>query len=175
MLSLNANCICGKTLQEAEETVQEMLSKVQSDPYLKAAAARGVIRGPQLAQVELELRKLISAYGGTKADSTRFTGQQKEQLPQEAMEPDGQADTAKGSHVGHNGQHKAEQQRAVVGSDRQGNSRSLAQAVFGYYKQLGHMLSCAVDLRSAQALHNSCIFASATSRAYAVLGSGIQG
>lgn len=140
----------GKTLQEAEETLQELLDKVQSDPSLKAAAARGVIRGPQLAQVELELRKLAHTPAAAEANGTRPDGQQKEELPQEAMEADGQAETAKGGcPVETNGQQKAEQQKAVVGSNRQGDSRSLAEAVLSYYRQLGHMLSCAVDLRSA--------------------------
>lgn len=91
--------------------MQQLLAKIQSDPKMKADAARGIIRGPQLAQLELELRKL--AYPKQGRDGQQGAG------------------------------HRREEELA----ERQERTRALAEAVLHYYLQLGHMLSCAVDLR----------------------------
>lgn len=100
--------------ESAEKTVHELLQKVSSDPQMKADAARGVIRGPQLALVELQLRKLDIV----------------------VVEKVGAAEHAK--------QESGKQEQDNVDGDV---FRSLAEAVLSYFKQLGHMLSCAVDLR----------------------------
>ena len=123
--------------QEAEETLQELLTKVQSDPKLREDAARGVIRGPQLAQVEFELRKLAH-------DKQRHTGlQEKGQQGEEvAVERQDGSTTA-----GHCEQPKGEPEGQGVQAERQEGTKALAESVLTYYRQLGHMLSCAVDLR----------------------------
>lgn len=97
-----------------------LLDKVQSDPQLKADADRGVIRGPQLAMVELQLRKL------------HLAGQKRAALNEATTE---QQDA----------QHDREETTSE-GTDS-GETQDLAEAVLIYYKQLGHMLSCAIDLR----------------------------
>lgn len=79
-------------LAQAQKTVQALLQGLHSNPQTKADAAKGIIRGPQLAVVELQLRKLKVAQG---------------------------RDSCQG----------------------------LADAIVSYYQQLGHMLSCAADLR----------------------------
>ncbi|DBA69455.1 TPA: hypothetical protein ACH3X2_012800 [Trebouxia sp. C0005] len=112
--------------QSAEDTVHELLDKIDTDPQMQADAARGVIRGPQLALVELQMRKLV------------LTG--------ERTEGSKQADHGlQGSQ--HGGQQ--DQDERQDGKKLEGDiTRALAEAVLSCYKQLGHMLSCAVDLRS---------------------------
>ena len=86
--------------ESAENTVHQLLEKVSSDP--------------QLALVELQLRKLNIV----------------------VVEKVGVAEHAK------QGSGKQEQ------NNTDGDVfRSLAEAVLSYFKQLGHTLSCAVDLR----------------------------
>ncbi|DBA84768.1 TPA: hypothetical protein ACH3X1_005807 [Trebouxia sp. C0004] len=112
--------------QSAGNTVHELLDKVDSDPQMKADAARGVIRGPQLALVELKMRKLVlpgERTNGTKQAGNRLQGSQQEGESNEDEEQSGK--NSKGD-----------------------TTRALAEAILSYYKQLGHMLSCAVDLRS---------------------------
>lgn len=92
-----------------------LLEKVQSDPQLKADADRGVIRGPQLAMVELQLRKL------------QLAGQKQAALHEATTEHDREENTPEGTDSG--------------------ETQDLAEAVLSYHKQLGHMLSCAIDLR----------------------------
>lgn len=123
--------------QEAEETLQQLLTKVQADPKLREDAARGVIRGPQLAQVELELRKL--AYVKQVRSRLKAQGQHREQVSakrQEGSTAEGHCDQPKGEPEGQGEQ-----------GERQEGSRALAESVLTYYRLLGHMLSCAVDLR----------------------------
>lgn len=91
-----------------------------SSPQSKADAAKGVIRGPQLATVELQLRQLRLADA---ASSSQPASQQTEEL---------------------NGQDLAASGSDATEMDR---SQALAEVVLGYYQQLGHMLSCAADLR----------------------------
>ena len=142
-------------LQETEETLQQLLTKVESDPKLRGDAARGVIRGPQLAQVELELRKM--AY--IKQRHERQEG--KEQQRREALVVEQDSNTAEGHSwqpkgeperqgdeaEGRNAQAKGEQERQGEQAESQEETRALAEAVLTYYRQLGHMLSCAADLR----------------------------
>ena len=121
-------------MQVAEDAVTGLLAKVRSDPQLKADAERGVIRGPQLALVELQLRKLdLSGRRQKASTSPELHGQQE---PQEAGE--GQQ---------REGQQKEGQQVERGKWATKDVTRSLAEAILSYYKQLGHMLSCAVDLR----------------------------
>ena len=138
---------------EAEDTLQQLLTKVHSDPKLRGDAARGVIRGPQLAQVELELRKLActkqwhegqegqegKGQHSERQDSNIAEGHSRK--PQE--EPKRQVVEAEGC----SGWAKGEQERQGVQAERQEGTRALAEAVLTYYQQLGHTLSCAVDLR----------------------------
>ena len=142
-------------LQEAEDTLQQLLTKIESDPKLKGDAARGVIRGPQLAQVELALRKL--AYTKQGRDGQEGRGQQKREAAIQSMncntdegcggqlkeEPERQEGQAEGQSLPAKGEHG----REGVQAERQEETRALAEAVLTYYRQLGHMLSCAVDLR----------------------------
>ena len=111
--------------QSAEYMVHELLDKVDSDPQMKADAARGVIRGPQLALVELQMRKLVltgeRTHGSRQADKRLQKSQQ-----------------------------AGEQNEGQNGKNQEGDpTRALAEAILSYYKQLGHMLSCAADLRYA--------------------------
>lgn len=123
-------------LQEAEETLQQLLTKVHSDPKLREDAARGVIRGPQLAQVELELRKIAH-------DRQRRTGLQEKGQMEEVAAKRQDGNTTEG----HRKQPKGEPEGQGVQAERQEGTRALAESVLTYYRQLGHMLSCAVDLR----------------------------
>ena len=109
--------------QSAENMVHELLDKVDSDPQMKADAARGVIRGPQLALVELQMRKLVLT-----AERTQGSKQADERLQKS--------------------QQGGEQNEGQNGKNRGGDTTTaLAEAILSYYKQLGHMLSCAADLR----------------------------
>lgn len=119
--------------QTAENTVHELLDKVKSDPKMKADAARGVIRGPQLALVELQMRKLA------------LTGERKERPQQADNGP-------QGSQQGG----EPNQDEGQDGKNSEGDfTRALAEAILKYYKQLGHMLSCAVDLRYVPLCHTT--------------------
>ncbi|KAL3136699.1 hypothetical protein ABBQ38_005934 [Trebouxia sp. C0009 RCD-2024] len=135
-------------LQEAEETIQQLLAKVDSDPKLRADAARGIIRGPQLAVVELELRKLACSKADTIGRSQGHDGQHMGEQRREGGVAERQDSTTAGSNKGHNGHTKGEQEGQGVQVERQEETRALAEAVLAYYRQLGHMLSCAVDLRA---------------------------
>ncbi len=117
--------------QSAENTVHELLDKVDSDPQMKADAARGVIRGPQLALVELQMRKLVLTGERTKGPKQAGNGPQ-------------------GSQQGGEQTQDEEQDGKNLEGDM---TRALAVAILSYYKQLGHMLSCAVDLRYVAACH----------------------
>lgn len=111
--------------QSAENTVFELLDKVNSDPQMKADAARGVIRGPQLALVELQMRKLVQTGERTEGPKQADSGWQGSQQGGKQTEDEGQD-----------------------GKNPEGDmTRALAEAILSYYKELGHMLSCAVDLR----------------------------
>ena len=114
----------------AEATVHELINKVQSDPQLRTDAARGVIRGPQLALVELQLHKLALSVG---------------KATEHEQDTEGQQTAGQGKEE----QDSARQPLGGEGSNREHEdvTRGLAEAVLSYYKQLGHMLSCAVDLR----------------------------
>ena len=111
--------------QSAENTVHELLDKVKSDSQMKADAARGVIRGPQLALVELQMRKLVQTGERTEGSSQADNGLQGSQQGGDINKDVGQD-----------------------GKNPEGDmTRALAEAILSYYKELGHMLSCAVDLR----------------------------
>ena len=142
-------------LQKAEDTLQQLLTKIKSDPRLKGDAARGVIRGPQLAQVELELRRLTYTKQGRNGKEGKE--QQKREAAIESMDCStaegcggqlkGQPERQEGRVEGQSLPAKGEQGREGMQAERQEESRALAEAVLTYYRQLGHMLSCAVDLR----------------------------
>jgi len=113
--------------------VHELLDKVDSDPQMKADAARGVIRGPQLALVELQMRKLLLTGERTKGPKQADNGLQGSQQVGEQNQDEGRN-----------------------GKNPEGDmTRALAEAILSYYKQLGHMLSCAVDLRYVASCHTS--------------------
>lgn len=141
-------------LQEAKETLQQLLTKVDSDTKLRGDAARGVIRGPQLAQVELELRKLPYSKQGHEGQEGK--GQQRGEAvvgkpdtntaEGHSRQAKGEPERQGGEAEGRSGQ-KGEQERQGEQAERQEGTRALAEAVLTYYRQLGHMLSCAVDLR----------------------------
>lgn len=112
--------------QSAENTVHELLDKVDSDPQMKADAARGVIRGPQLALVELQMRKLVLTGKRTEGPKQVVKGLQGSQQGGQQSQDEGQD-----------------------GKNPAGDmTRALAEAIVSYYKELGHMLSCGVDLRT---------------------------
>ena len=134
-------------LQEAEETIRELLAKVESDPKLKTDAARGTIRGPQLALVELELRKLACPKADAIGAIPGHDGQQMGGPEREGGVAERQGSTTAGTCEGRDGHLKGEQEGQVGRAARQEKTRALAEAVLAYYRQLGHMLSCAVDLR----------------------------
>ena len=139
-------------LQAAEETLQQLLTKVWSDPKLRGEAAKGVIRGPQLAQVELELRKVV--YTKQRHAEQEGTGQQRREAVVErqdsntvgghSWQPKEEPERQGGKAEGCSGRATGEQE---MQAERQEGTRALAEAVLTYYQQLGHMLSCAVDLR----------------------------
>ena len=145
-------------MDEAERTVQQLLDKLQNDPKLKADAAKGFIRAPQLALVELQLRKLDASHPHqrpTLGHQTAVNGQQwaESQVQTNAHQAaaNGQQQAEPERHANDhqaaaNGQQQAEPKRQANGINGDA-SRSLAEAVWSYYKQLGHMLSCAIDLR----------------------------
>jgi len=113
--------------------VHELLDKVDSDPQMKADAARGVIRGPQLALVELQMRKLLLTGERTKGPKQADNGLQGSQQVGEQNQDEGRN-----------------------GKNPEGDmTRALAEAILSYYKQLGHMLSCAVDLRYVASCHTT--------------------
>ena len=117
--------------QTAENTVHELLDKVDSDPQMKADAARGVIRGPQLALVELQMRKLDQTSERIKWAKQAYSGPQGSQQGGEPNKDEGQDGKNPGGDA----------------------TRALAEAILSYYKELGHMLSCAVDLRYVALCH----------------------
>lgn len=134
--------------QEAEETIQQLLAKVQSDPKLKADAARGIIRGPQLALVELELRRLTHSRADTRGTSQEHPGQPLGGDKREGAGAERQSGTTAGNAEGGNGHDMREQERqGAKDAKQQEDTGALAEAVLAYYQQLGHMLSCAVDVR----------------------------
>jgi len=113
--------------------VHELLDKVDSDPQMKADAARGSIRGPQLALVELQMRKLLLTGERTKGPKQADNGLQGSQQVGEQNQDEGRN-----------------------GKNPEGDmTRALAEAILSYYKQLGHMLSCAVDLRYVASCHTT--------------------
>ncbi len=119
--------------QSAENTVHELLDKVKSDSQMKADAARGVIRGPQLALVELQMRKLVQTGERTEGSRQADNGLQGSQQGGDINKDVGQD-----------------------GKNPEGDmTRALAEAILSYYKELGHMLSCAVDLRYVALCHTS--------------------
>ena len=125
-------------LEQAEATVHKLQADLQSSPQTNADAAKGIIRGPQLAAVELQLRKLLllapaSAASINPEQPTANQAQQRNglQAGMEASDADATAGAASGA----------------ADSGRADESQPLAEAVLAYYKQLGHMLSCASDLR----------------------------
>ncbi|KAL3145468.1 hypothetical protein ABBQ32_003295 [Trebouxia sp. C0010 RCD-2024] len=148
MLQLQVQDKQQAALQEAEKTIQQLLAKVDSDPRLKADAARGIIRGPQLAVVELQLRKLACQMADTTGSSQGHDGQHMGEDRREGGAAERQTSTTAGNNEGHNGHTKGGQERQGVQVERQEETRALAEAVLAYYRQLGHMLSCAVDLRA---------------------------
>ena len=123
----------------AKACVQKLLQRLMGNPQTKIDAAKGIIRGPQLAMVELQLRHLRLA-------NKAISGQP-------ASQPASQQTELLNGH----------QNSAASGSDatqRDERSQALAEAVLSYYQQLGHMLSCAADLRYklAQSLvHAACV------------------
>ncbi len=113
--------------------MHELLDKVDSDPQMKADAARGSIRGPQLALVELQMRKLLLTGERTKGPKQADNGLQGSQQVGEQNQDEGRN-----------------------GKNPEGDmTRALAEAILSYYKQLGHMLSCAVDLRYVASCHTT--------------------
>ena len=124
-------------LDAAKGAVDELLKTIQEEPKLKADAARGYIRAPQLALVELQLRRL-------------------DLLQQPFTENQGHADVQQKAESISKGQTTPVDDLQDADSDSKGHeapdsttdiTRGLAEAVLTYYKQLGHMLSCAADLR----------------------------
>lgn len=131
-------------LATSEATLQKLLQGLTSSPQTKADAAKGIIRGPQLAIVELQLRQLRLADA---ASSSQPASQQTQELNGH------QVLAASGSEV-------------IKTYDR---SQALAEALLGYYQQLGHMLSCAADLRYNYAYHQThaaCVFRQQPSAAH---------
>lgn len=125
-------------MEKAEQTVAKLQQGLQSNVQTKADAEKGVIRGPQLAAVELQLRKLLLAARAPTASSAQ---------PLEAAQAQKQNGHAPGrdtaaSHDNADG-HADQPVKPIEG----GSSQALAEAVLAYYDQLGHMLSCASDLR----------------------------
>ena len=139
--------------QEAEDTLQQLLTKVHSDPKLRGDAARGVIRGPQLAQVELELRKLActrqwrEGQEGQEGKGQHSERQNSNTAERHTWQPKEEPETQGVEAKGCSGWAKGEQEGQGVQAERQEGTRALAEAVLTYYQQLGHTLSCAVDLR----------------------------
>lgn len=113
---------------QAEKTVLELLSELYSNPKTEQDAVKGIIRGPQLAAVELQLRRLKLASLGSSS----------------AVRPDDVSTTA------------ASQTLAADVDQGKDRSQGLAVAILGYYQQLGHMLSCAADLRCPPLLCPAC-------------------
>lgn len=135
---------------EAEDTLQQLLTKVHSDPKLRGDAARGVIRGPQLAQVELELRKLACTkqwLNGQEEKGQNVERQDSNTAEGHSWKPQEEPERQGVEAEGCSGWAKGEQERQGVQAERQEGTRALAEAVLTYYQQLGHTLSCAVDLR----------------------------
>ena len=116
-------------LETAQNTVRSILQAVASDPQTQADAAQGILRGPQLAVVELQLRKLKLSQA---AASIPLTNSQTEQ--QLGAGPSSLPET-----------------------QLTDSTQAVAEAVLSYYKQLGHMLSCAADLRQVPVQYNVCI------------------
>lgn len=124
-------------LETAQDTVKTILQAVASDPQTQADAAKGIIRGPQLAVVELQLRKLKLSQA---AASIPVTNTRTEQQPGAGSEQ----------------QHGAGSS-SLPESHCTDSTQAVAEAVLSYYKQLGHMLSCAADLRQVPAQYHVCI------------------
>lgn len=113
---------------QAEKAVLELLTGLHSNPKTKEDAAKGIIRGPQLAAVELHLRRLKLASLSSSSAVTSHKDVSAKAAPH-TLAPD---------------------------ADQEDRSQGLADAILSYYQQLGHMLSCAADLRCPSMLCPAC-------------------